>query len=321
MGRKEWQPGQLWPMLRSQTQHGLATGALHPIDTTYELVQSEGFTFVVRMATNLARKSKTTKKQQQKDPDFNPFLPYEEDLYVCDISETHLCLLNKFNVVDHHLLIVTRTFEAQETWLTPSDFDALAICLAEIDGFAFYNGGPVAGASQRHKHLQLVPLPMVTPDPGLLIDQLVGTARLPFRYAIAPLPQFSGTALLAAYRQLLMDLGLAPQTQDSPQEKAWEGAHIAPYNLLCTRRWMMIVPRSQERYDKISINALGFAGSLLAKNQNRLDHIKAVGPMFILQRVGLPAQYPTADSKLDVPCPLFHNPPGRKTNDGSKFIL
>ncbi len=281
MSRKDWQTGQLWQRLRAQTAHGLNTGALLPIDTEYELVESDGITFVVRVVTNLARKSKSTKKRQKKDPDFNPFLPYDDDLYVCDISDTHLCLLNKFNVVDHHLLIVTRDFEAQDTWLQAADFEALARCLTEIDGFAFYNGGPMAGASQRHKHLQLVPLPMVDPDPGLLIDQLKPEQALPFRCAIAPLDLPSGSSLLTTYRQLLTRLSIG----DSNDQ--WQGRQFRPYNLLCTRRWMMVVPRSRESYEKISINSLGFAGSLLVKNQERLDHLKAVGPMAILQAVGV----------------------------------
>ena len=44
------------------------------------------------------------RQQQGKTAPANPFLPYEEDLYVCDLSPTHVCLLNKFNVVDHHFL-------------------------------------------------------------------------------------------------------------------------------------------------------------------------------------------------------------------------
>ncbi|NIO40609.1 MAG: phosphorylase, partial [Burkholderiales bacterium] len=44
----------------------------------------------------------------QSDMAMNPFLPYGKDLFVSDISETHLALLNKFNVIDYHLLIVTR---------------------------------------------------------------------------------------------------------------------------------------------------------------------------------------------------------------------
>jgi len=46
-------------------------------------------------------------------------------------------LLDKFNVVDHHLVIATQLFEPQK---------GLLICLAEIDGLGFYNAGPAAEA-------------------------------------------------------------------------------------------------------------------------------------------------------------------------------
>ena len=41
----------------------------------------------------------------------NPFLPYDPALLVAPISPTHVALLNRFNVVDDHFLIVTRSFE------------------------------------------------------------------------------------------------------------------------------------------------------------------------------------------------------------------
>ena len=34
-------------------------------------------------------------------------------MYVCDVGERHVCLLNKFNVVDRHILIVTKEYEEQ----------------------------------------------------------------------------------------------------------------------------------------------------------------------------------------------------------------
>ena len=90
----------------------------------------------------------------------NPFLPYEPDLYVADVSPTHVCILNKYNVVDLHLLIITRAFEHQESRLRLPDFQALWRCLVEYDSLGFYNSGHLSGASQPHKHLQVVPLPL-----------------------------------------------------------------------------------------------------------------------------------------------------------------
>ena len=55
----------------------------------------------------------------------NPFLPYDPDLWVTHLSDTHTLLLNKFNVVEHHLLVVTRQFESQLDPLNAADFAAI----------------------------------------------------------------------------------------------------------------------------------------------------------------------------------------------------
>lgn len=54
----------------------------------------------------------------------NPFLPYDGALWVTHLSDTHTCLLNKFNVVPHHVLVVTRKFARQTDPLDAADFDA-----------------------------------------------------------------------------------------------------------------------------------------------------------------------------------------------------
>jgi ATP adenylyltransferase len=60
----------------------------------------------------------------QKHEQKNPFLPYEETLWVRHVSPTHTLLLNKFNVVAHHLICVTRDFQQQTEPLTAADMDA-----------------------------------------------------------------------------------------------------------------------------------------------------------------------------------------------------
>ncbi|MBE9156882.1 phosphorylase [Nodosilinea sp. LEGE 06152] len=291
-------PGDLWSKIQQQTHHALDRGALQPIDTRHEFVEQGGMHFLVRILANLTRKEKADlvqQKQQQAGKPVNPFLPYDPDLFVANLSATHLCLLNKYNVVDHHILIVTRAFEDQDTWLTLADFEALAICMAEIDGLAFFNGGRLAGASQRHKHLQLVPPPLC-PDRSPLplatviaalgniadVDGPVRSPMLPFHHAILPLidlpltePGASGKMLLAAYQSLLTHLGC--DWQQPPE--------TFPYNLLVTRRWMVAVARQQDRYQSIPVNSLGFAGSLLVKNLEQLELLKTLGPMTVLEHV------------------------------------
>jgi ATP adenylyltransferase len=248
----------------------------------------------VRVITALAMKAMPTGAQ----PNANPFLPYDPDLFVSEISQTHVALLNKFNVVDHHLVIVTRSFEPQEALLTNEDCAALLICLAEIDGLGFYNAGPAAGASQCHKHLQLIPLPAST-EPRLPIEPLLRSVKmagttgmvpgLPFLHAYAPMdPEWidqrsdGASSLLACYHSLLRAVGWSVEaTVGNP-------AASAPYNLLVTRQWLLLVPRSEEYFEGISINALGFAGALLVKDAAQLAILRKQGPMSALQRVALP---------------------------------
>jgi ATP adenylyltransferase len=280
------EPGKLWGLVMTTTQQALKCGALLSIPTECELVEQDGVTFIVRILSNLVRKDEAKKKQSQ---DFNPFLPYEQDLWVADISHTHVCILNKFNVVDYHLLIITRAFEEQESLLTQQDFAAMWACLADIDGLAFYNGGKIAGASQKHKHLQIVPLPLANTGVKVPIEALfaeakfinsIGTVpRLPFVHALTRFdseltksPIDAGAATLERYQALLKAVGLENK--------------IGAYNLLVTREWMLIVARSQECFESISVNSLGFAGALLVRNQEQLQLLKQYGAMNILKSVG-----------------------------------
>lgn len=218
---------------------------------------------------------------------------------MAELSDTHVALLNKFNVIDHHLLIVTRCFKPQEALLEFADFVALAACMAEFDGLCFYNGGAQSGASQRHKHLQIVPLPLGESGPPLPIESVlrpggmegpIGTVPgLPFLHAFARLelaPAASRHAAHAAfdcYHALLEATGLRAIGVNGELHQS------APYNLLVTRRWMLLVPRYSECVEGISVNALGFAGSLFVRDAAQMDVIKRLGPMSVLQRVAVPA--------------------------------
>jgi ATP adenylyltransferase len=286
-------PGTLWSKTLNTTERALRSGALRPIDTKSEFVLDGGVNFIVRTVSNLARKQQAKKKREQEEIEkkqkVNPFLPYEEAMLVSDISPTHVCLLNKFNVIDHHLLIVTRRFEDQEMLLTRRDFEALWLCLGECDGLAFYNGGEVAGASERHKHLQMIPLPMDRTGPSVPMESVLDNAGfddrlgrvsgLPFGHAFARIEFGAGDAVETAYglyRDMLDSVGL--NRSILPGDVTQSG----PYNLLLTRRWMLLVPRAEEFFGTISVNALGFAGALLAKNEQEMQILKQQGPMAVL---------------------------------------
>lgn len=294
----DFEPGTLLAKVRAKTATALACGALQPIETQYEFVEQGGIRFLVRILANIGRKEKAKEVQEETSKAtgkvINPFLPYDEELFVTNITDTHLCLLNKYNVVDNHILIVTRAFEEQDSWLTEADFEALWACMAEIEGLAFYNGGTLAGASQRHKHLQLVPLPMAPDGSALSLDGLIQSApfqghhgsipTLPYIHGIVRLSRdwlgvaLPGKYLVDCYQKVMRGIGL--NLQASVPDK--------PYNLLITRQWMLAVPRCQDSYHTIPVNSLGFAGSLLVKNDEQMALLKEMGPLTLLQNVACP---------------------------------
>lgn len=294
------EPGTLGTKVRQRSEHALRCGALRPISTQYEFIEQEGISFLVRILSNLDRKDEARKQQKTASPgkEFNPFRPYDKDLFVADLSDTHVCLLNKFNVLEHHLLIVTRAFEDQESLLNLRDFQALWTCMAEIEGLAFYNAGEISGASQRHKHLQIVPLPLAPAGPAIPIEPALTSVRFEDSFGIVP-----GFPFLHAFIQWDSDRLRSPSAAAKTtleyyqamlqRMQLWDGARanetrrIGSYNLLATRQWMLMVPRSQECFQGISINALGFAGALLVRNERQKQLLRDYGPMTALRNVAV----------------------------------
>jgi ATP adenylyltransferase len=252
---------------RSRIRQVAAGGALRPI-VTHSAVIDE---FVVRVASALAAKA------NEPEPRADPLGDYEPQLYVGAVGAKHYALLNKFPVLPEHLLIVTRAAEPQERLLDAEDFAALAALMEEFEALGFYNGGRDAGASQGRKHLQLVPLPLAaeaaSPVP---LEPLITSGALPFRHAFAPLAR--ADEMHQRYRELLARAGITALAEDRQS---------APYNLLATRRWMLVVPRRCERAEGISINALGFAGSLFVRNDEELERVRRARPMNMLRAVTL----------------------------------
>ncbi len=297
------QKGTLWQKILRVTENALSTGALLSIPTEYEFVEARGMSFFVRVLSSLRLKDEA-KQQQDKESaatgvQANPFLPYENDLFVADISDTHVAILNKFNVVEHHLLIITRRFEDQEALLTPDDFKALRTCMSEYSCLGFYNAGVAAGASQKHKHLQIVPLPLAPEGPQVPIEPLL--AKADYKDGLATIPAFpflhvfariepetlkaqsdAGEKTFALYCAMLNRVGMACPDRGGINRQS------GPYCLLVAQDWMLLVPRSHEFFDSISVNSLGFAGALLVRNKDQMERVKSCGPMTVLREVGLP---------------------------------
>jgi sulfate adenylyltransferase (ADP) / ATP adenylyltransferase len=281
----------LWNATIERTRRALAAGALDPIETDVETMDDAGVRFIVRRVASLARKAAQRAASSAHDLQgraASKAFPVERELLVTELGATHVALLNKFPAIPHHLLLVTRNYVPQDALLDLADFAALAACLQDFAGLGFYNGGAQAGASQPHKHLQVVPLPLGAADAvptAALFGPVHGAANctavrdLPFRHALAwthARANLTGERLFELYQELLAAAGITAIDREGIPHQS------VPYNLLATADWMLLVPRSREDFAGISINALGYAGSIFVKNTGELARVREAGPMAML---------------------------------------
>ncbi|KWU45446.1 ATP adenylyltransferase [Rhodotorula sp. JG-1b] len=255
----------------------------------------------------------------------DPFAPpYIEELFVAeetvkedenDAGETFVVLLNKFCVVPRHALLVTKEFVRQGTPLSPLELFATWSIVKQLGArekhVGFFNCGPESGASQPHKHLQFMPLSGgVAP-----FDEIVGAHKPQNRKSCfqLPLPYANFTALIEAPSSAsdipaylgqrfleLLDLMI-----DHRRRLVEEDASVTPagaeggrvrlsdlsYSLIITPSYLHLVPRRREKYTterghELSINALGYAGMMLVKDQESLEDVQKVGVLAILTELG-----------------------------------
>ena len=259
-----------------------ASGALVPLDTSLTHLMGEGGSrFELRHLL-----SATPKHLRASGPKPNPFLPWDHRLEVDRIGDSHVVILNKYPVQTSHMLLITQDWQPQTGWLSMEDWQSLARIDATTTGLWFFNSGPAAGASQPHRHLQLLPraagericardgwFRRCAQDATTSVqDPLLRSSRV-----TAISSTLTGETLQDLYLALAQDLGLGhPSTDDCPR-----GA----YNLLLSREWMAIVRRRREGIRGFSVNALGFAGSLLSTEASDRQWIQDSGPEALLQAV------------------------------------
>ena len=267
---------------REVTVAATASGALVPLDTSLtHLMGDGGSRFELRHLL-----SATPKHLRASGPKPNPFLPWDHRLEVDRIGDSHVVILNKYPVQTSHMLLITQDWQPQTGWLSMEDWQSLARIDATTTGLWFFNSGPAAGASQPHRHLQLLPraagericardgwFRRCAQDATTSVqDPLLRSSRV-----AAISSTLTGETLQDLYLALAQDLGLGhPSTDDCPR-----GA----YNLLLSREWMAIVRRRREGIRGFSVNALGFAGSLLSTEASDRQWIQRSGPEALLQAV------------------------------------
>lgn len=265
-----------WHQARAVSHQALETGALVPLHTS--VVEIEGLEpFVLRRLEGAP-----PRHLSQKGPKPNPFLPWEPPLEIGRLASSHALILNKYPVQPAHLLLITQQWQPQSGWLAEADWQAVGHVAADTSGLWFFNSSPVAGASQPHRHLQLLPRhreESSCPLAPLLHDQLQESRQpWPWCYALsARQDPLGGKDLPLLYRQhaTLLDLG----------DPAAPGQPRHAYNLLFDDHWFLTVRRVKEHCAGFSVNGLGFAGFLLCTDHSDLDWLKTHGPWSLLAEV------------------------------------
>ncbi len=273
-------PESLWRQALDRTDQAKESKALVPLST--ELMAAPHLSpFVLRRLL-----SQTPKHLRADGPKPNPFLPWERELEVSRLGASHVVLLNKYPVQPAHVLVISQGWQPQEGWLSDLDWQAVASVATDTNGLWFFNSSPASGASQRHRHVQLLPRQAGEPTCPLepwFNSQLQGEReRLPWLHAISRRTDPTNHLdLPRLYNQQLELLGLGRANQDPKP--------LHPYNLLFNDQWFITIRREKEDWAGFSLNALGFSGYLLATDHSDLNWLRCHGPMELLKQVATPA--------------------------------
>ncbi|KAF9959024.1 bifunctional AP-4-A phosphorylase/ADP sulfurylase [Modicella reniformis] len=255
----------------------------------------------------------------------NPFLPHSPALYVTDASEEHKILLNKYCIVPRHYLVVTKVFESQTDPLTPDDLMAVWNTLTALqdsqDAVAFYNCGTRSGASQPHKHMQVIPLEKPSPIAQLVREHVkarpgkkknrpgdIFSVAFNCINHVILLPNASNTdksqedilteAYITLVDAMIMSIRESAEQEDlmdnDQPPSALKLSSTLAYNWLLTKEFMAIVPRKHEKTHVVNgisldINSLGFAGLVLAKTSKELAIVKEKGVIALASETGYSA--------------------------------
>lgn len=268
-----------WQQALAVSDRARASGALVPLGTEIEAL--EGLDpFVVRRLT-----SRPPRHLRPEGPKPNPFLPWDPPLEVDLLASGHVLLLNKYPVQPAHLLVISQQWQPQSGWIDAPDWQAVASVAADTGGLWFFNSSGTAGASQPHRHLQLLPRRPEEPScplAPLLEAQLEGASPCwPWAYRLSRRHDaLGGSDLPQLYAEHCDALGLGHRDADPAPRHA--------YNLLFDDHWFLTVRRVREHCAGFSINGLGFAGYLLCTESSDRDWLQQHGPWRLLAEVAAP---------------------------------
>ncbi len=267
-----------WEKALKKTNFSINSKSLFPLKTT-DITKNlyKGNDFIIR-ELDITK----FKKNTLIGPKINPFKPWDNNLEIDAIGNYHHLILNKYPVQLGHLLLITNEWKEQNGWIDINDWDAIKEVNKDTTGLWFFNSGPLAGASQPHRHIQLLrrdTSELSCPrEEWILNFNNINYKNKKFCKNII-IKQFSKSLneenVHEIYNDLLSKLGLGEPNMDKKPR--------FPYNLIFTNNWMILIKRKLDNFYGISINALGFAGYILVTEESDLKFLKNYGPEKLLE--------------------------------------
>jgi len=232
--------------------------------------------------------------------------PFEDGICVCDnLTKTHRLLFNKYPCREHHVLVVTKHREQQGELLNFEDFKASLIVLRAFQSNAvvFYNSSPTAGASQSHKHLQVMPVASIPGKKVPINERAMETLSRNKASADEQgfvLPEYVN--MRHHFSPIEPDLIAKPGTDEELKEVAKQLERIymqtlkqvnnpegrVAYNFAMTKDWMLIMVRRHPEYRGLHVNTLGFLGLLFADSEEKVKLIEETRPLEVLRALAMP---------------------------------
>ena len=217
----------------------------------------------------------------------NPFKPYDKRLFIDNINNSHILILNKFPVQKGHMLLITKEQEPQDGWLSPNDFKSLLNVDIDSSGLWFFNSSSASGASQAHRHLQLLPRAINDVDCprndwfNSLIQSKSKATILERSIEVVPRIRNKSPEDYKYLYQKYIDLSVklkigTPELDNKP---------LKPYNLVICKNWISVIRRSKEIGCTFNINGLGFAGYLLSTSSKSSAIFEKIGGEAIISEV------------------------------------
>ena len=267
-----------WQKALDQTLLSINNNSLFPLQTkviTNDLYSKNDF---------IIRKLDTSKfkKVNIYGPRQNPFYPWEKTLEIGKVGKKHQLILNKYPVQKGHILLITNSWRPQNGWLDICDWLAIKRVNEDTSGLWFFNSSPIAGASQPHRHFQLLRRSIgeiSCPRDQWFLDLLSNNevnSKLKQNIIVSKFNFLDdSSSIYDLYLKLSKELGLGdPNIDDKPRH---------PYNILISNKWIAIIKRRKDHIHGFSINGLGFAGYLLVTNKSNVNYLKKFGPEKLLE--------------------------------------